>query len=314
MPHHPPSLRALQIFAVAARLGSFKYAAEQLFITPQAVSLQIKSLEDQLGLVLFERKPSGIEITPSGQQLLDYVERGLALIQRGVDEVCDQHQRPSIRISSSPWFAVNCLLPRLPEFEAAHPEWHIQVSTSVPFPDFDGENLDLAIQWGFGDKGGRDWGLEAHLLLTDDKLIVCAPDLLERVSLNQADDLIRHRLLCTPLSVPLWERVLDTLKVDAAVDQQVLPLDSHAGLLEAANRGLGVAMISTGDALDGIAAGRLVAPLGEQPISRLNPALMPGYWLVHKEIAPENARVKAFIDWMQSWLKDHPRAVRASLS
>lgn len=310
MPKHPPSLRALQIFAIAARLGSFKYAAEQLFITPQAVSLQIKSLEDQLGLVLFERKPSGIGVTPSGQQLLDYVERGLALIQRGVDEVCDQHQTPTIRISSSPWFAVNCLLPRLPEFEAAHPDCRIQVSTSVPFPDFEAQRLDLAIQWGFG-----EWGFESQqLLLTDDKLIVCAPDLLERIPLDRADDLIHHRLLCTPLSVSLWERVLDTLKVDAAVDQQILPLDSHAGLLEAANRGLGVAMISAGDALDGIASGRLIAPLGEQPISRLNPALMPGYWLVHKEVAPENTRVKAFIDWMQGWLKEHPRAVRLSLA
>ncbi len=309
MSKYLPSLRSLQVFAVAARLGSFKHAAEQLFITPQAVSLQIKSLEDQLGLVLFERKPSGIEITPSGQQLLDYVERGLTLMQRGVDEVCDQHQRPTIRISSSPWFAVNCLLPRLPEFEATHPDCMVQVSTSVLFPDFETQRLDLAVQWGFG-----EWGFESQqLLLTDDKLIVCAPELLTHTPLNQAVDLIHHRLLCTPLSVPLWGRVLDMLKVDAVVDQQVLPLDSHAGLLEAANRGLGVAMISTGDALDGIAAGRLVAPLGEQPISRLNPALMPGYWLAHKEVAPENARVKAFIDWMQGWLQDHPRAVRVNL-
>ncbi|WP_417598175.1 LysR substrate-binding domain-containing protein [Oceanospirillum sp.] len=309
MPKYLPSLRALQIFSVAARLGSFKHASQQLFITPQAVSLQIKSLEDQLGLKLFERKPSGIVITNSGQQLLDYVERGLALMQRGVDEVCGQHHRPVIRVSSSPWFAVNCLLPRLSEFEAAYPDCLVQVSTSVAFPDFEAQGLDLAIQWGFG-----EWGFESQqLLLTDDKLIVCAPELPKRIPLSQAGDLIYHRLLCTPLSVPLWGRVLDILKVDAAVDQQVLPLDSHAGLLEAANRGLGVAMISTGDALDGIAAGRLVAPLGEQPISRLNPALMPGYWLAHKEIAPENARVKAFIDWMQDWLQDHPRAVRVNL-
>jgi len=310
MPQYTPSLRAIQIFAVAARLGSFKQAAEQLFITPQAVSLQIKSLEIGLGLTLFERQASGIKVTPSGRQLLDYTERGLALIQRGVTEVRDQQQKQILRISASSWFAVNCLLPKLPEFEADHPDWLIRVTTSVPFPDFQQQNLDLAIQWGFG-----DWGFPSQdLLITDDKLLVCAPGLLERTPLNEASELIHHRLLCTSLSVSLWERVLATLKVDAVVDQQVFTLDSHAGLLEAANLGLGVAMISVGDARAGIDAGRLVAPLGIQPISRLNPALLPGYWLVQTEASRENPRVHAFLCWMQGWLQQHPRAVELSLT
>lgn len=310
MSQRTPSLRSMQVFALAARLESFKQAAEQLFISPQAVSLQIKSLEELLGLTLFERKASGIKVTDSGRQLLDYTERGLALIQRGVDEVREQHQKPILRVNASSWFAVNCLLPKLPEFEVAHPDWLIRVTTSVPFPDFKQDNLDLAIQWGFG-----DWGFsQQQLLITDDKLLVCAPELLERIPLDSAEGLIRHRLLCTTLSVPLWERVLATLKVDAVVDQQVLTLDSHAGLLEAAYRGLGMAMISVGDARAGIAAGRLVAPLGEQPISRLNPALMPGYWLVLAEGAENNAQVQLFLDWLQSWLQEHPRAVRASLA
>lgn len=310
MPQHQPSLRALQIFAVAARTGSFKQAAEQLHVTPQAVSLQMKSLEDQLGFRLFERRPAGICITASGQQLLEYVDRGVALIHRGVAKVSDQQQMPVIRVSASPWFAVNCLLPRLPEFEAEHPDWQVAVSTSVPFPDFAARKLDLAIQWGFG-----EWGFDVQqLLLTDDKLIVCAPELTARTPLRQPADLIHHRLLCTPLSVPLWERVLDTLKVDAAVEQQVLPLDSHAGLLDAANRGLGVAMISVQDAEEGLSAGCLIAPLGTQPISCLNPALMPGYWLVHPQSAADHHAVRCFIDWMQGWLQQHPRAVRVSLS
>ena len=121
MPQHQPSLRALQIFAVAARTGSFKQAAEQLHVTPQAVSLQMKSLEEQLGFRLFDRQPAGIRITASGQQLLEYVDRGLALIQRGVADVSGLQKTPVIRVSASPWFAVNCLLPRLPEFESAHP-------------------------------------------------------------------------------------------------------------------------------------------------------------------------------------------------
>ena len=310
-----PPLRSLHIFAVAAELGSFKQAAEQLCVTPQAVSLQIKSLEEQLQLTLFIRHPSGIELSAAGEQLLDYVRRGINLIDRGIKEVKQQQHRPLLRISASPWFAVNCLLPKLPEYEALHPELDIRITTTVPFPDFVTERLDLAIQWGFG-----QWPFShKQLLITDDKLLVCAPDLLQPDSsyyktLQHKDDLSQHRLLCTPLSVELWRKLLNTLGVDTVVERQVLTLDSHAGLLEAAKRGLGVALISVPDARDAITQGDLIAPLGDRAISELNPGLMPGYWLVQKEDAHKHPQIQDFLRWMHSWLQHHPRAARASLT
>lgn len=305
-----PPLRSLHTFAIAASLGSFKQAAQTLCITPQAVSLQMRNLEEQLQLELFVRHASGVELSPAGEQLLDYVQRGIGVIERGIQEVREQQQKTRLTISASPWFAVHCLLPRLPEFEQAHPELDVRISTSVPFPDMAGHRLDLAIQWGFG-----QWPFShKKLLLTDDKLLVCAPGLQTQAPLQHEDDLTQHRLLCTPLSVELWRRLLNTLGVDALVERQTLPLDSHAGLLEAAIRGLGVALISVPDAQKAIAAGQLQAPLGDRPISELNPALMPGYWLVLREGAEEHRAVTSFLDWMHSWLDQHPRAARASLS
>lgn len=300
-----PSLKNLQTFAVVARLGSFKKAAEQLHLTPQAVSLQIKNLEQQLGFVLFERLPAGIILSPAGEQLLAWVERGIGLIERGVHEVSRRHQRPQLRLSASPWFAVHCLLPRLPEFEAMHPELDVVISTSVRFPDFRLQRLDVAIQWGFG-----QWPFsDKQLLLTDDKLLVCAPELISaQRPLAQPSDLIQHRLLCTELSVELWRQLLNTLGVDALVERQVLPLDSHAGLVEAALKGLGVALISVDEARQLCEQKQLLAPLGNQSISRLNPALMPGYWQVLREGAQGDLAVQQFCRWMAGWLCLHPRS------
>lgn len=300
-----PPLRSLHIFAVAARLQSFKLAAEELCVTPQAVSLQIKSLEEQLSLSLFERLPSGIKLTRSGEQLLGYVQRGITLIEQGVDEVKRCEQRAQIRISASPWFAVNCLLPKLPEFEQLYPDLDVQVQTSVRFPDFEQQRLDLAIQWGFG-----QWRFSRkQLLLTDDKLLVCAPSLLAGGKvLVKPDDLKAQRLLCTELSVELWRLLFNTLGVDSLVERQVLPLDSHAVLLNATEKGLGVALISEGEAKEACAEGRLVAPFGEKTISQINPALMPGYWLVEREGAENDQHVHCFVKWMEGWLSAHPRS------
>lgn len=304
-----PPLRSLNIFAVAARCGSFKKAAEELCVTPQAVSLQIRTLEEQLALQLFTRLPAGIVLTAAGEQLLDYVQRGIRLIEHGIQDVQQRQLRRQLRISASPWFAVHCLLPKLPEFEQAHPDIDVVVSTSVRFPDFAPQRLDLAIQWGFG-----QWPFSRkQLLLTDDKLLVCAPGLLTGPKpLSDPRHLAQHRLLCTELSIDLWRKVLNTLGVDSVVERQVLPLDSQAGLVEATEKGLGVALISVDQARQGCRAGRLVAPLGDWPISDLNPALMPGYWLVVREGAEQDQLLAAFIGWMQGWLQGHPRAPRVT--
>jgi len=299
----PLPLKGLHTFALVARSGSFKQAAEQLCLTPQAVSLQIRTLEEQLGFTLFDRQPAGIELNAAGEQLLAWVERGIKLIEHGVQEVRERQQRRQLRISASPWFAIHCLLPRLPEFEAQWPDVEVQVSTSVRFPEFTAGRLDVAIQWGFG-----QWPFsDKQLLLTDDKLLVCAPSLLARKPLNAPDQLANHRLLCTELSVELWRQLLNTLGVDLLVERQVLPLDSHAGLVEAAVKGLGVAMISVDEARQLCTEGKLVAPLGDQPISRLNPALMPGYWQVTRDGAEDDPLITDFRKWMQGWLKEHLR-------
>ncbi len=304
-------LRSLNIFAVAARYCSFKKAAEELCVTPQAVSLQVRNLEEQLSLTLFKRLPAGLQLTAEGQQLLDYVDRGVKLIEQGIEDLQQRQQRRQLRISVSPWFAVNCLLPRLSEFEQLHPQVDLEISASVRFPDFRDQHLDLAIQWGFG-----NWPFSRkQLLLIDDCMLVCHPSLISGANpLSSSDHLPAQRLLCTELSLLLWQKLYSTLNVDAVVERQALVLDSQASQVEAVSNGLGVALLPVAIAQKGCEEGCFIAPLGAWKLSDLNPALVPGYWLVEREGRERDPLVAEFDHWLQSWLKDDPRAIRVSIS
>lgn len=285
-------LKSLHTFCVVARCGSFKLAAEQLCVTPQAVSLQIKALEDAAQTRLFKREPKGIQITASGERLFHYSERAMLLLEKGLQEAREIDEKKVFRINASPWYAVHKLLPRLPEFEEQHPDVDIRVTTSAAFPDFQIQQLDCAIQWGWG-----EWpSSRKKLLMTDDKLLVCHPDLASQVQSH--DDLTRQRLLCTGLSFRLWEKLSDTLNLDLLVDKQALILDSLASQLDATLNGLGVALLSERIARDLCEKGELITPLGPDRLSDTNPALLPGYWLVQNEKTKEDPLLEAFQIWL----------------
>lgn len=224
-------------FGVVAQLCSFKQAAEQLCITPQAVSIQMRALETALAVQLFERYSAGIALTAAGRQLYDYVERSQQLLEQGIAAARVCQQRRQFRVNASPWFAVHQLLPLVDQFAATYPEVDIRVTASARFPDFQAQQLDCAIQWGWG-----QWPSSAkQLLLRDDKYLVCAPSVISaQRALNTPADLRHHRLLCTELSVVLWQQLANTLGLDLLVEQQVLILDSQASQVEATERGLGL--------------------------------------------------------------------------
>ena len=295
-------LRRLQIFSVAARHGSFKKAAEELCVTPQAVSLQVRSLEESLQFELFVRLPAGIQLTAEGGQLLDYVERGVNLIETGIADIRAKQGRRQFNIRVSPWFAVHCLLPGFSEFEALYPQVDFNVRTALRFPDFSREDIDVAIQWGFG-----QWPFShKQSLIRDDKCLVCAPELVKRKPLLQPRDLLQQRLLCTELSVYLWQQVLEHFDLDTVVERQAMPLDSQASQIEATLQGLGVALMSEDVAREYVASGDLIQPLGDWTVSQLDPALMPGYWLIASEGLDDphsDTLIADFIRWQQQQLQ-----------
>lgn len=297
-------LKSLNIFRVVARCKSFKKAADELCVTSQAVSLQIRSLEDALNITLFQRFPAGVGLTPAGDRLYEYCERSFQLLEQGIREAQSCQQRRQFRINASPWFAIHRLLPVLEQFEQQHPDVDVKVTTAVGFPDFTEQRLDCAIQWGWG-----QWPSSAkQLLLKDDKRLVCAPSLLsDKKPLRTPQDLKQHRLLCTQLSVSLWQQLSNTLSLDLLLDQQALVLDSQASQVEATEKGLGVALVSDALALEACQQGRLIMPLWKTPVSVLNPALLPGYWLVMGEERQQDPLTLVFKEWLFATLKTDPR-------
>ena len=140
------SLRGLRTFCVAARYESFRTAGEELFITASAVSHQIKSLEEELGTLLFDRNSRELKLTSTGQSLYDDVNPLIEQLNAVAAKYKKGAIKSSIRISVQPFFASEYFVPRLSEFTAMHPEIDIQVGTSDESSEKHPSDADLSIR------------------------------------------------------------------------------------------------------------------------------------------------------------------------
>lgn len=146
-----PPLNALRVFHAVARHRSIRQAADELLVTPQAVGQQIKLLEDTLQVTLFERKGRAIELTESAILLSHYVNAGFEEFAEGVRRVTKSAYRERINLNASPYFATHYLLPRLALFREILPGADLRLTTMVDLPDFGRDDIDMTVQWGYGD-------------------------------------------------------------------------------------------------------------------------------------------------------------------
>ena len=173
-----PPLNALRVFHTVVRHRSFRSAADELSVSPQAVSQQIKLLEESLGTDLFERRGRAIEPNEKAILLAHFVQAGFDELEEGVRRVARSDQRNRINVNASPYFATRHLLDRINRFRAIAPDADLRLTTMVDLPDFVADDVDVAIQWGFG-----TWkGPESTLLLQDYKVICCTPALARQIS------------------------------------------------------------------------------------------------------------------------------------
>lgn len=286
------SLNAIRSFEAAARLCSIKKASDELFVTPQAVSIQVKQLENQLSTVLFTRQNKQLKLTETGSVLFEYICQAFCNIEQGMKSIQDVENRKILKVTVSPFFATHYLLPQLDDFEQQNPDIQLKINATIS-ADSEQDSPVISILWGFG-----EWQYEHQkLLIQDEKRLVCSPKLIKSKTLNKPSDLKKFRLLCTPLSTSLWERLIKLLGVNTNINSQAICLNSHATMLEAVLAGLGVALINQEEANIAIKTGALIMPLGDWSISDINPALTPGYWILSDQYK-ENNNVQAFIDWV----------------
>ena len=290
-----PPLNSLRAFEAAARHASFARAADELAVTPAAISQQIRLLEAELGVTLFRRLPRGLMLTDAAKTALPELRKAFAHLAGAVAGVRGGSLVGPLMISAIPSFAGSWLVPRLEHFIDAYPDIDVTVRAELRNVDFTREDVDLGIRYGSGDYPGMD----SRLLLTETVFPVCAPSLLSGARpLRRPEDLRHHRLLhdsqlssAEPtLHWAPWLRDLGLADIDPA---RGVGFSDARMLVTSAVRGLGVALGRSALVADDLAAGRLVRPLA---ISR--PADY-AYYVVMPDGRTANPRVRAFVTWLE---------------
>ena len=296
MPYRLPSLNALRAFEVVARRGSVSAAAAELFVTPGAVSRQIKSLEEDLGAVLVVRDGRGVRLTEIGERLCIGLEAAFTRIADTVEQTRQRQIRGTLRIFVVPQFAAAWLIPRLDRFVRLAPEIDIVVVDKLLHINTSALNADVIIDWGhFGDSPD----FFAEKLLDEEIFPVCAPQICLAGSLAGAT-----LLHCTgsPHSWgwPDWATFLASVGLDLdGIDTTQRGARFAMGLILCAVReGKGVALSNTSVAHDDLVAGHLVRPIAECMTTDC------GYWL----LTPRTKRSRSAVIAFRSWLVDEVAA------
>jgi LysR family glycine cleavage system transcriptional activator len=301
-----PPLNALRAFVVAARHLSFSKAAEELFVTPAAISQQIRQLEEQLGCQLFRRGSKQLFLTDEGQACLPGLTEafeGMVTALAAIDSVEGSHV---LTVSVAPSFAAKWLLPRIDAFQDAHPEIDIRLSAAMGLVDFAREAVDCAIRYG----GGSYPGLFLDKLLSESVVPVASPELVAQAGLERPADLARATLLHDAsadrdASCPDWAMWLKAAGVRGVDTRRGPHFNQSSLVLEAALLGRGVALAKARLAEADLKAGRLVRLFGYSlPIGF-------AYYFVCPPERRALTRVRLFHDWLlgQAALEDDPVTV-----
>lgn len=235
-----PPLSSLRAFEAAARLRSFKKAAEELSVTATAVSHRMRVLEEYLERPLFVRKVRSVELTPQGQMLLAAVSGSFQTIASTIEQIRQPH-RASVTLSATPAFATKWLVPRLAGFQAEHPDIDLHIHASNLPVDLNTGTADLAIRYGHGHYAG----VTATLLLQDHFAPVASPALLATIGPQASQwPLIHfdwHRPLPVELTWDAWARASGRSLSERSAEIRYSE-ESHA--IQAAVSGQGVALLS----------------------------------------------------------------------
>ncbi|MGO8857945.1 MAG: LysR substrate-binding domain-containing protein [Steroidobacteraceae bacterium] len=234
-----PSYKLLKTFQVAAKLQSFKAAAEELFVTPSAVSHQIKALEEQLGVALFERGVRTLTLTDAGAHYLEHINDIFAKLESVTEQLQVRYGRSIIRLNVPPFFANELLLPRLASFSQTREETDIRIETTFSAPKAHPSEADLSIVWGTG-----PWeGLTVHELFTLSYIAACSPDFLLENPIDTYEHLNGKTLLQHEERRDAWERWALHLGISPIKPNRLIRLDTMSAVVRAAEQGVGVALV-----------------------------------------------------------------------
>ncbi|WP_370196850.1 LysR substrate-binding domain-containing protein [Aurantimonas sp.] len=248
-----PPLNGLRAFAVAARHGNFRLAAEELGVSQGAVAQQVRGLEAELGLSLFDRLPRGLALTDQGRAYAAQLGRAFELM---ADATAALKSAPRhLTISVTPTFAAKWLIPRLPDFAVAHPDIELRISASDRLANFQSDGVDLAVRQGRPPFGP---GLRADPLFAQEIVAVCAPALATALAASSGAVPFDGVVLLDDAH-DLWPQFAETILQTRLPDTtRHLRFNQTALAIDAAIAGQGVALASRFLVAQDLTAGRLV--------------------------------------------------------
>jgi len=256
-----PSLAGLRAFEAAARHASFKRAAEELHVTPTAISHQVRQLEAAIGTPLFERRTRQVVLTPEGHVLLPVLSAGFDSFARTIDGLTRRSRRSVVTLSATPAFSAKWLVPRLAAFRTQRPDIDLTLLATLEVVDVKSGVADLALRYGRGPYAD----LIAEPLTVDRFAPVASP----RLRLKKPADLKTATLLhadwrrSDPRN-PTWRHWLKLAGIDGIDPRAGLRFSDETHAIQAAVAGNGVALHSLLLVQEELAAGTLVVPFGPE--------------------------------------------------
>ncbi len=300
-----PSLNAMIYFEAVARHGRVAKAAEDLKVSPSAVSQQIKLLEEILGVNLFRRDRRQLSLTLEGEQLYIAVSSALGLLRNARQSVSRNRESHQLIIKVMPSFAVRWLGPRLHAFIEANPDWDLRLDVTADPSNFDREVVDMDLRYG---PGSHADSLYCEEVMADYVMPLCSPEYRRNLRDQFGHDSLtlmqQARLIDSIRAALQWDNWLARHRISRNMNCASLRFDrSSMALMQAINH-VGVVLESTTLARDELEQGALV-PL----VPDLGAIRFPAYWIVTPAHHRNRRLVQVFGNWIQAEAEEHERAV-----
>jgi len=298
--HELPPLNALKAFDSVARHESVSHAANELCVTPGAITKQIQHLESFLGVPLFIRRHRQIILNEQGKIFQRAVSKALLEIQNATNSIKGSAQNNTLKIRSYTTFSIRWLIPHAPKFLSANPEISLELTTSLDPVDFARDNIDCAIRLGSG-----DWPNATSTKLIDNVIVpVCSPEYLKGKKMKTPKDLLACNLLHIKRRPNDWNLWFSGIGLSVDVMPQGMMCENSEIAYSAAKEGLGIAMAQYFLVRDDIELGKLVRPVMQSHDCGDNT-----YYLVMPSNTQQNIHSRKFKEWILAEIegsKDRP--------
>ena len=289
MEDHFPAFAGLKAFFAVGRGNGVAQAAERLGVSRSAVSHQLRKLETELGVRLYEREAGKLSLTTEGEAFLRAVEGPMSQIRDATEQIRSSPRRRRVSLTLTPSFAAGWLMPRMRKLSELHPELELNLVCTTRVVELGTEHVDIAIRRGFG-----DWdGVECVPLFREEVVPVISPSLLREISADDLSALMNLTQLLVNANLPReWDDWCSSSDLDLSAKVKRFVLESYELTISACIDGLGIALGRRPLIDPLLESGELVQPFEDRTVNT------SGYFLVWRQDYEPDSMAKKLKNWL----------------